>query len=105
MGDPVKLINALGTKLKHVNCARTFFSDDKTVVFKMPGKIEGSMLDIRGALHSSSALYKLCPPLPQMSMYFLRTYSMLRLVCCCIHLCARFKNVEMLSLVLDGISG
>ena len=56
--------------------------------------------------HSSSPIKgKLCPPLPQTSIYFLRTYSMLTLVCCCIHLCARFKNVEMLSLVLDGISG
>ena len=36
---------------------------------------------------------KLYPPLPQTPMYFLRTYSMLPLVCCCIHLRARFKRV------------
>ena len=47
-----------------------------------------------GASHKSRTTgAKLCPPLPQTSMYFLRTYSMLTLVRCCIHLCARFKRV------------
>ena len=90
----------------HAVPVETVKTDQIVAIFWAPTDNTPRALNfLRPALLESNDACKLCPPLPQTSMYFLRTYSMLTLVWCCIHLCVRFKNVEMLSLVLDGISG